>query len=236
MDVVRFLLYVIEKIVCGALVSKRGIGGHLQIIHDMLCAIPVKKLLQKGLVSAFWLSSLLKEGCFIDIKQMVGSEAYSYFELTHQPSSHTSDGSGTLLSSSTESSYNSDQGSGNEDGKEASYIIYEESSDEVDFLKEAPSKQELECQAEIVFFSIPVLQCSIYAARKSFSFTCLLFSLQPKDVRFIDVSMVPWTPSNTNFGQMRGNLWRRHAEKFLKHSISAGIRCVQLNQGAATQD
>ncbi|KAI8555987.1 hypothetical protein RHMOL_Rhmol05G0218000 [Rhododendron molle] len=65
---------------------------------------------------------------------MVGSEAYSYFELTHQPGSYTSDGSGKLLSSSTESSYNSDQGCGNEDGREASYIIYEESSDEVDFL------------------------------------------------------------------------------------------------------
>ncbi|KAE9461808.1 hypothetical protein C3L33_06279, partial [Rhododendron williamsianum] len=64
-------------------------------------AIPVKQLLQKR-PGFCLLAEFPPEGSFIDIKQMVGSEAYSYFELTHQPSSHTSDGSGTLLSSSTE--------------------------------------------------------------------------------------------------------------------------------------
>lgn len=81
---------------------------------------------------------------FIDIEQIVGSEAYSDLSSPSHPSSHTSDGSGPLFTSSSESSYNSDQGSGNEDGREASYIIYEESSDEVDFLvgwKKLPSNQ-----------------------------------------------------------------------------------------------
>ncbi|XP_054813226.1 F-box protein At4g02760-like isoform X1 [Prosopis cineraria] len=49
-----------------------------------------------------------------------------------QLSSHTSDEINCL--STSESSYNSDQGSGNEDGQEASYVICEESSDETDFL------------------------------------------------------------------------------------------------------
>ena len=69
---------------------------------------------------------------FSEIEQMVVSEAYSDFSSPSQPSSHTSDG--TLFMSSSESSYNSDQGSGNEDCREPGYIIYEESSDEVDFL------------------------------------------------------------------------------------------------------
>lgn len=34
--------------------------------------------------------------------------------------------------STSESSYNSDQGSGNEDGQDASYVNYGESSDEID--------------------------------------------------------------------------------------------------------
>jgi len=96
-------------------------------------AIPVKQLLEERpgfcLVAEF-----PPEGSFIDIEQIVGSEAYSDLSSPSHPSSHTSDGSGPLFTSSSESSYNSDQGSGNEDGREASYIIYEESSDEVDFL------------------------------------------------------------------------------------------------------
>ncbi|XP_027363212.1 F-box protein SKIP17-like [Abrus precatorius] len=37
-----------------------------------------------------------------------------------------------IFISTSESSYNSDQGSGNEDGQDASYVIYEESSDDID--------------------------------------------------------------------------------------------------------
>jgi len=56
----------------------------------------------------------------------------SEISLPSQLSSHTSDGS--VFMSTSESSYNSDQGSGNEDGQDANYVIYEESSDEIDFL------------------------------------------------------------------------------------------------------
>jgi F-box/leucine-rich repeat protein 2/20 len=69
---------------------------------------------------------------YIDIDQMLDSTQDSEVSLPSQLSSHTSDAS--MFTSSSESSYNSDQGSGNEDGRDASYVIYEESSDEVDFL------------------------------------------------------------------------------------------------------
>ena len=66
---------------------------------------------------------------------MIDSEFNSEISLPSQLtelSSHASDGS--LLMSSSESSYSSDQGSGNEEGQDSGYIIFEESSDEVDFL------------------------------------------------------------------------------------------------------
>ncbi|KAH7577554.1 hypothetical protein ACOSQ2_001516 [Xanthoceras sorbifolium] len=78
------------------------------------------------------LSEFPSEGSFIDIDQMVDSEFNSEISVPSQLSSHTSDGS--LLMISSESSYNSDQGSGNEEGQDSGYIIFEESSDEVDFL------------------------------------------------------------------------------------------------------
>ena len=52
--------------------------------------------------------------------------------LPSQLSSQASDGS--LLMSSSENSYNSDQGSGNEEYQDSGFVIYEESADEVDFL------------------------------------------------------------------------------------------------------
>ena len=62
---------------------------------------------------------------------MLESEINSDISLQSQLSNQTSD---SMFISSSESSYNSDQGSGNEDGRDASYVIFEESSDEVDFL------------------------------------------------------------------------------------------------------
>lgn len=53
----------------------------------------------------------------------------SDISLPSQFSSHTSDGS--IFISTSESSYSSDQGSGNEDAQDA--VIYVESSDEIDF-------------------------------------------------------------------------------------------------------
>ncbi|XP_050237309.1 F-box protein SKIP17-like isoform X2 [Mercurialis annua] len=61
-----------------------------------------------------------------------GSELNSEVSLPSQLSSHTSDGS--LFMSTSESSYNSDQSSGNEESRDSGYAFLEESSDEVDFL------------------------------------------------------------------------------------------------------
>ncbi|GFZ04732.1 hypothetical protein Acr_17g0003040 [Actinidia rufa] len=93
--------------------------------------IPVKQLLDKR-PGFCLLAEFPDEGSFSEIEQMVASEAYSDFSSPSQPSNHTSDG--TMFTSSSEIIYHSDQGSGNEDCRESNYIIYEESSDEVDFL------------------------------------------------------------------------------------------------------
>ncbi|KAM7501345.1 hypothetical protein LguiB_000249 [Lonicera macranthoides] len=62
-----------------------------------------------------------------------GSDGNSDFSMPSELSSRTSDGS-TFVNSSESSSYNSDQGSGNEDTRDTSSLLYEESSDEVEFL------------------------------------------------------------------------------------------------------
>ncbi|GKU86575.1 hypothetical protein SLEP1_g1087 [Rubroshorea leprosula] len=78
------------------------------------------------------LAEFPSEGSFVDIEHMFDSDINSEVSLPSQLSSHTSDGS--LLMSSSESSYNSDQGSGSEEFQDPGFVIYEESSDEVDFL------------------------------------------------------------------------------------------------------
>lgn len=93
--------------------------------------IPIKQVLADR-PDICLLAEFPTEGSYIEIDQMVDSDQSGSFSLPSQLSSHTSDGS--MFMSSSESSYNSDQGSGNEDGRDASYVIYEESSDEVDFL------------------------------------------------------------------------------------------------------
>lgn len=71
---------------------------------------------------------------YADIDQMFDSEPYSDISLpsASQMSSPSSDGS--MFVSFSESSYNSDHGSGNEDARDAGYVIYDESSDEVDYV------------------------------------------------------------------------------------------------------
>ncbi|KAE9611485.1 hypothetical protein Lal_00011511 [Lupinus albus] len=69
------------------------------------------------------------EGSYID---SFDTDCISEQSLPSQLSFRTSDGS--IFLSTSESSYNTDQGSGNEDGQDASHVIYEESSDEIDFL------------------------------------------------------------------------------------------------------
>lgn len=76
-----------------------------------------------------WNSSLCS---FSDIEQIMDSDLNSDVSLPSQLSSHSSDGS--LFMSTSESSYNSDQSSGNNESRDSGYAVYEESSDEVDFL------------------------------------------------------------------------------------------------------
>ncbi|XVE77791.1 hypothetical protein DITRI_Ditri13aG0091000 [Diplodiscus trichospermus] len=92
--------------------------------------IPLKQVL-KVRPNICLLAEFPSEGCF-DIDRMTDSDINSEVSLPLQLSSHTSDGS--LLMSLSESSYNSDQGSGKEEYQDSGLIIYEESSDEVDFL------------------------------------------------------------------------------------------------------
>ncbi|KAK9161118.1 hypothetical protein Syun_007459 [Stephania yunnanensis] len=67
---------------------------------------------------------------FIEIDHMLNSEVNSDGSSPSQISSPSSDVS--FFMTSSESSYNSDQGSGNEDGRHLNFQFYEESSDEVD--------------------------------------------------------------------------------------------------------
>ncbi|XP_031400514.1 F-box protein At4g02733-like isoform X2 [Punica granatum] len=69
---------------------------------------------------------------FIDVEQMIESDLNTELSLPSQLNGHLSDSS--IFISSSESSYHSDHGSGNEDSHDSNYILYEESSDEVDFL------------------------------------------------------------------------------------------------------
>lgn len=66
---------------------------------------------------------------FIEFGQMIGSDDVN---VPSQLSCHMSDGS--CFVNASDSCYNSDLGSGNEDSHDTSFIIYEESSDEADFL------------------------------------------------------------------------------------------------------
>lgn len=93
--------------------------------------IPIKQVLEER-PDMCLLAEFPTEGSYIDIEHMLDSGQDSEVSLPSQLSSQTLDGS--MFMSSSESSYNSDQGSGNEDGRDGSYVIYEESSDEVDFL------------------------------------------------------------------------------------------------------
>ncbi|KAA8550855.1 hypothetical protein F0562_002539 [Nyssa sinensis] len=93
--------------------------------------IPVNQLLEER-PNFCLLAEFPPEGSFIEIEQMIGSDINSDISLSPQLSNHASDGS--LFMSSSESSYSSDQGSGTEDSRDSSFVIYEESSDEVDFI------------------------------------------------------------------------------------------------------
>ncbi|KAM7527193.1 hypothetical protein LguiB_030603 [Lonicera macranthoides] len=93
--------------------------------------IPVEQLVRER-PGFCLLAEFPPEGSFAEAEEMISSDINSDFSMHSQLSSHTYDGS-TFIHSS-DSSYNSDQGSGNEDSHDSSFIMYEESSDEVDFL------------------------------------------------------------------------------------------------------
>ncbi|XP_022150255.1 F-box protein SKIP17-like [Momordica charantia] len=92
--------------------------------------IPIEQVMKER-PDVCLLADFPSEGSYFEIEQMLESEINSDVSLPSQLSSHTSD---SMFISSSESSYNSDQGSGNEDGRDSSFVIFEESSDEVDFL------------------------------------------------------------------------------------------------------
>ncbi|KAL8143256.1 hypothetical protein V2J09_016288 [Rumex salicifolius] len=94
------------------------------------CCIPLKQL-SKVRPDICVVAEFPPEGSFLEMENMMESDENSDMSLQSEMSSH----SGSLFLSSSESSYNSDRGSGNENGREAAgYVMYEESSDEVDFL------------------------------------------------------------------------------------------------------
>ncbi|XP_062085687.1 F-box protein SKIP17-like isoform X2 [Humulus lupulus] len=95
------------------------------------CVIPIKQVLDAR-PDICLLAEFPSEGSYIEIDQIFESELNSDISLPSQLSSHTSDGS--MFMSFSESSYNSDHGSGNEDGRDAGFVVFEESSDEVDFI------------------------------------------------------------------------------------------------------
>lgn len=93
-------------------------------------SIPISRILEERpeirLVAEF-----PSEGSFVEM-HATDSELNSDESIPLQLSGQTSDGSSFM--SSSDSSYASDQGSGNEDGHDIPFVIYEESSDELDFL------------------------------------------------------------------------------------------------------
>ncbi|KAF5187818.1 F-box protein skip17 [Thalictrum thalictroides] len=90
--------------------------------------IPVKRVLEER-PDISLLAEFPPEGSFDEMDQIMNSDLNSDTSLPSQISSHSSDVS--LFMSSSESSYNSDQGSGNED---AHLGGFDESSEEIDFL------------------------------------------------------------------------------------------------------
>ncbi|XP_038708582.1 F-box protein SKIP17-like, partial [Tripterygium wilfordii] len=89
--------------------------------------IPVRQVLQER-PGMCLLAEFPSEGSFFGLDIDLNSD----ISLPSQLSSHTSDGSS--FTSSLESSYSSDQSSGNEENRDSGGVIFEESSDEVDFL------------------------------------------------------------------------------------------------------
>ncbi|XXG46147.1 hypothetical protein AAC387_Pa02g1064 [Persea americana] len=94
-------------------------------------SLPISRVLEERPAICL-LAEFPLEGSFPEIEHVTDSEVNSDGSLHLQLSSQTSDGSSFM--NSYDSSYTSDQGSGNEDGRNVNYTMFEESSDELDFL------------------------------------------------------------------------------------------------------
>ncbi|KAL2323542.1 hypothetical protein Fmac_027921 [Flemingia macrophylla] len=90
--------------------------------------IPIKQVLEAR-PNMFLVAEYPSEGSYME---SFDTDMNSEISLPSQLSFHSSDG--LIFLSTSESSYNSDQGSGNEDGQDANYAIFEESSEEIDCL------------------------------------------------------------------------------------------------------
>ncbi|KAG5055300.1 hypothetical protein JHK85_007810 [Glycine max] len=106
--------------------NREGLASEADWYHSIM---PTKQVLEARPDMCLVAEYPSAEGSYIET---FDADMNSEISLPSQLSSHTSDGS--IFMSTSESSYNSDQGSGNEDGQDANYVIYEESSDEIDFL------------------------------------------------------------------------------------------------------
>lgn len=85
--------------------------------------IPIKQLLEQR--PDFCLVAEFPIGSYFDVEQLTASDVS--LPSGSQSSSHTSYQS--VFMSTSDGSYNSDQGSGNEDSRESSFVIYEENSE-----------------------------------------------------------------------------------------------------------
>ncbi|GMH02689.1 hypothetical protein Nepgr_004528 [Nepenthes gracilis] len=85
-------------------------------------AFPLKQLSEER-PDVHLIAEFPSEVSFLEIERMIDSDANTDDSLQSQLSSHSSD---SLFVSSTESSYNNDQGSGDEDDRFADHVIYEE--------------------------------------------------------------------------------------------------------------
>ncbi|KAI4326511.1 hypothetical protein MLD38_031819 [Melastoma candidum] len=136
MEVARFLTSIISgDFSCLRYIdisNKEGLASENDWYHRCYSSssIPLKEMAEErpdiSLVAEFPC-----EGSFIEMEQLTDSDLNNEVSIPSQLDSHSSGSSPILLA---DSSYNSDQGSANEDSQESNYRLYEESSDEQDYL------------------------------------------------------------------------------------------------------
>nr|KYP43335.1 F-box protein SKIP17 [Cajanus cajan] len=135
MEVARFLTAIVAgdfKLLVHLDISNReGLASDGDWYHrcfNSSIMIPIKQVLETR-PDMCLVAEYPSEGSYME---SFDTDMNSEISLPSQLSFHSSDG--LIFLSTSESSYNSDQGSGNEDDQDASYVIFEESSEEIDFL------------------------------------------------------------------------------------------------------